>query len=236
MPTISTCPRCQKPVAIPGGVASTALVRCPLCAAEYPLGEAVPPELIPVLVAADQSRAGEGSGGWEGVTQRHETAVEPRAEGEAEMALGHEEMATEAEETNEAAAVAVGQSGVAAMAAMAAMRSRQPGPASALKRAVEVVTGGLAGCLVAYYGLAAWFGPEFKNFGFPELPGVAWLTTEPVKGDPGGEKPAEKPAAAKPAQGGTASETPDAGKTPGNTATTPKAGTKPSSGTSGRAP
>ena len=206
MPTISTCPRCQKPVAIPTHVASAALVRCPLCAAEYPLAEAVPPELIPVLVAAEQP-----------------VAVEPRAEAAQEIAMGHEEVAMEAEAPNEAAAVAAGES---RLAPMTAMRGRQPRSASALKRGIEVVTGGLAGCLVAYYGLAAWFGPEFKNFGFPELPGVAWLTTEPVKGDAGGERTSEKPAAAKPAQGGTASETPDVEKARGNTATTPKAGAK----------
>ena len=222
MSTISSCPRCQKQVSIPGGVPSTALVRCPLCAAEYPLAEAVPPELIPVLIVADQVEPVE-SEDVAGVMPPHETEVAPR----------HDEVATEAEETNEAAAVTAGQT---RMATMAAVRGRQPRPASALKRAIEVVTGGLAGCLVAYYGLAAWFGPEFKSFGFPELPFVAWLTTEPVKADPGGEKSVERPAAAKPAQDATApAETPNAGKTPGNTPTTAKTGAKPS-GTSARAP
>ncbi len=183
------------------------MVRCPLCAAEYRLSEAIPPELIPVLVATDQAPA-------------------------AERTVEHEEVAIEHEE-NEAAAVAAGQS---RMATMAAVRGRQPAPASALKRLIEVVTGGLAGCLVAYYGLALWFGPEFKTFGFPELPGVAWLTTAPVSGDAAGKKPStEKSASAKPANGATLPETPDAGKTPGNTATTPKAGVKPPpSGTSAK--
>jgi len=51
MPTISTCPRCSRMVAIPEGLDATALVRCPLCGAEYPLEaamELVPPKLIPV--------------------------------------------------------------------------------------------------------------------------------------------------------------------------------------------
>jgi hypothetical protein len=181
-----------------------------MCAAEYPLAEAVPPELIPVLVTVDR----------------------PAAE---EIALA-QDAAGEAEEPNEAAAVAVGQSGGAAMAAMAAMHGRQRRPASALKRAVEVISGGLAGCLVAYYGLAAWFGPEFKNFGFPDLPFVAWITKEPVKTDPGGEKAAEKPAAAKPADSTGVPETPDAGKTPAGSTTKPKTGAKPPSGPSARAP
>jgi hypothetical protein len=44
-------------VAIPQGLDSTALVRCPLCGAEYPLNEAmelIPPELIPVA-ASDEA-------------------------------------------------------------------------------------------------------------------------------------------------------------------------------------
>lgn len=54
MSTISTCPYCSRMVAIPQGLQETALVRCPLCGAEYPLNEAldlVPPELIPVATS-----------------------------------------------------------------------------------------------------------------------------------------------------------------------------------------
>lgn len=56
MPSISTCPRCSRMVAIPSGLDAAALVRCPLCDAEYPLNEAiemelVPPDLIPVDAA-----------------------------------------------------------------------------------------------------------------------------------------------------------------------------------------
>jgi hypothetical protein len=55
MPVISSCPRCQRQVSIPAGVDSAAVVRCPLCDAEYALSEALvlaPPELIPVAAAA----------------------------------------------------------------------------------------------------------------------------------------------------------------------------------------
>jgi hypothetical protein len=54
MSTISTCPRCSRMIAIPQGLDSTALVRCPLCGAEYPLYKATdlaPPELIPVAIS-----------------------------------------------------------------------------------------------------------------------------------------------------------------------------------------
>jgi hypothetical protein len=60
---------------------------------------------------------------------------------------------------------------------------------------MEAVTGGVAGCLVAYYGLALYFGPEFPKFGFPQLPGYTWLTREPNKK---ADDPGKNPATAKP--------------------------------------
>ncbi len=241
MPIVSSCPKCQKPVSVPNAIDSAALVRCPLCAAEYPLGEALPPELIPVLVAASPApaaKAVEGSVKLE-ETIEHEPVVEGREEEEAKSTPEHKEIAIEHEE-DEAAAVAVGQT---RLGTMAAVRGRRPPPASGLKRAIEVVSGGLAGCLVAYYGLALCLGPEFKNLGFPDLPGVVWLTTAPAKPDASGEKPAEDSSAqAKPGNGKTSLEAPDAGKTPGSKAppappAPPKAGVKPSpSGTSAKAP
>ena len=45
---ISTCPRCRRHVSLPAAWDRTARVRCPFCEAEYPLDEAIPPELIPV--------------------------------------------------------------------------------------------------------------------------------------------------------------------------------------------
>ena len=47
----SNCPKCQKPITIPDSVGPAALVRCPLCDEQYPLGEALalaPPALIVV--------------------------------------------------------------------------------------------------------------------------------------------------------------------------------------------
>ena len=56
MPAISACPRCQKLVSLPSDVDSAAQVRCPLCHSEYALGEAIPPELIPVVaVTTDEA-------------------------------------------------------------------------------------------------------------------------------------------------------------------------------------
>jgi hypothetical protein len=237
MSTISSCPKCQKSVSIPSGVDLATLVRCPRCAAEYPLAEALPPELIPVLVAADQAPAAERTVELEGAIEQ-ETAGERREE--EKRTLGYEERAIEHEE-NEAATVAMGQT---RLATMAAVRGRQPKPASALKRLIEILSGGLAGLLAGYYLMAIWFGPELKNLGFPELPlpFVAWLTTAPVNTNAAGEKPAEeKSAHAKPANGTTSLEGPGAGKTPENklppTTIRPKAESKPlPSGPSNKVP
>jgi hypothetical protein len=237
MSTISSCPKCQKSVSVPSGVDLTTLVRCPLCAAEYPLGEALPPELIPVLVATHQAPVAAGTVELEGAIEQ-EMAGESREE--EKRTLGYEERALEHDE-NEAAAVAMGQT---RLATMAAVRGRQPKSTSGLKRLIGIVGSGLAGLLVGYYVLAFWFGPELKKIGFPELPlpYVAWLTAAPANTDAAGEKPSEeKSAHAKPANGTTSLEAPDAGKTPENklppATIRPKTGSKPlPSGTSNTAP
>lgn len=161
---ISTCPRCQKQVSIPSGVDLAMLVRCPLCNAEYALSEAlVPPELIPVVSHVDQIVI-ETTAATEQGSEPHNFAEE-----------------------NEAAAV-VGQFPV-----MSASRRPRRKPKSALQTLIEIVTGGLAGCIVAYYALAFYYGPEFRNTGLPQLPlpGISWLTS-PRTADGSPEKPAEK--------------------------------------------
>jgi hypothetical protein len=150
MPAISTCPKCQKAVAIPSGVDSAAAVRCPLCSAEYPLSDVLPPELIPVEMA---------------------TASEP----------------IEVAEKNEALVV-VDRTPLTGVVAR-----RRPSR-SALRTLIEVVGGGLAGCVVAYYVLALCMGANFKKLDLPPipLPGIAWLTTPADPIDAAGEKPAYK--------------------------------------------
>ncbi len=60
---ISRCPQCGREVAIPPGVVAEAVVRCPICSAEYPLADALsqlPPLLIvvdPVLAVAESDAA-----------------------------------------------------------------------------------------------------------------------------------------------------------------------------------
>jgi hypothetical protein len=92
---------------------------------------------------------------------------------------------------NEAAAVAK------QFAAMPVTARRKRKPKSALQTLIEVVAGGLAGCLVAYYALAFYWGPEFRTKGLPQLPlpGIAWITApraaDDAKDKPKGEKPAK---------------------------------------------
>ena len=160
MLVITTCPKCQSQVSIPAGVDSSALVRCPLCDAEYPLSEALPPALVPA--------AGEF------FFEQAEAQDRENVEGE----------------VNEAAAVVVGRASITG----APLRRRKP--KSALQTIIEIVTGGLAGCLVAYYALAFYYGPEFKDVGLPKLPlpFISALTAPPDEADAGEQEQAtEKP-------------------------------------------
>jgi hypothetical protein len=167
MPTISSCPRCQRLVSLPDGVDSAATVRCPLCSAEYPLSEACPPELIPVEGLATTEPAGLPA------------AYHPDEESPGQ------------EPENEAAAVAVRMGATAALA-----RKRPPKPW--WQTPVEIVTGGLLGCLLAYYGLALWLGPQFNLPKFAFLPFIAQLTAPAEKEASSGDKPAsDKSAKAK---------------------------------------
>ncbi len=206
MLVFSACPRCQQQVTIPTGVEPTMLVHCPLCDAEYPLSEALPPSLIPVgAVAAPSLPWSAGSAvepliEIEGESPSDDQATEDNitvslplsgepAEGEELKEISFEDHAVggiivggEEEEENEAAAV-VSQTSTAP-------RRRRRAPKSGLQTLIEVVTGGLAGCLVAYYGLAIYFRADFKSVGLPQLPlpGIAWLTTS-EKTNGNGEKP-----------------------------------------------
>jgi len=52
MPPISTCPRCRLQISVPENVSPAALVKCPLCSAEYTLREALD-EAPPMLIVLD---------------------------------------------------------------------------------------------------------------------------------------------------------------------------------------
>ena len=95
MPVVSTCPKCEQQVMIPDGIDREALVRCPLCEAEFPLGEAMtglPPVLVPLgaaftepMSAASEAES-ELAGGEEflsaplGFTDEQDTATEESLE------------------------------------------------------------------------------------------------------------------------------------------------------------
>lgn len=57
---ISRCPQCGREVAIPPGVVAEAVVRCPICSAEYPLADALS-QLPPLLIVVDPVLAVAGS-------------------------------------------------------------------------------------------------------------------------------------------------------------------------------
>lgn len=153
----------------------------PVVQHEYALAEALvppPPELIPVVLPevqpAQPSPGAAGEAGAETVHPQEEQASVPEGE-------------------NEATVVA------AEFPAKPAATRRRRKPKSALQTLIEVVAGGVAGCLVAYYGLALYYGPEFAAKGLPilPLPGIESLTA-PRPADAAKEKsPEKKPAKSK---------------------------------------
>lgn len=166
MTSISICPRCQRPVAIPQSVDLSAEVRCPLCGEEYPLKEAIPPELIPVAGSIGKDASVEDIFALASEQRDAESGAEVTPESL------HEEQVSE-EPEDEAAAVARHLPKVP-------VRLRQRRSKPWWQTLLEIGTGGIAGCLVAYYGLAFWFGPELQSRGFPvisQLPYITQLTT-----------------------------------------------------------
>jgi len=189
MSAISTCPKCQRQVAIPTGADSAAMVRCPLCSVEYPLSEAlalVPPELILVapLTAVESAAIAPEAPFVEGhpfgddydiVTEREE-GVEAIEEHPLFAATQEAEGAVEGAPAEKAEA-----------AAKPAPKRRRRQPKSMLQAAIEIVTGGVAGTLFAYYGLAWYQGPQFDlpKFG---MPFIEQLTFDPSRPEGGVRK------------------------------------------------
>ena len=129
-------------------------------------------------------------------------------------------------EVNEAAAVVVGRASITG----APLRRRKP--KSALQTIIEIVTGGLAGCLVAYYALAFYYGPEFKDVGLPKLPlpFISALTAPPDEADAGEqEQAAEKPKEPKGPKAVESQTMPEVSESPEKPAKTPaeKSGDRP---------
>jgi hypothetical protein len=190
---ISTCPKCQEQVSIPFGVEAEAMVRCPMCDAEYALGEALalaPPELIVVSPAARTNRPIEDAAR---VPSASEAKANESAEAAAAVAMpadeplfadepaeadwtgqepaSGEESPDRCEEENEATAAA----GPGSPLPSAALRRQRRAP-SGLRRLVETLVGAVVGLVIAYYALAICLGPKrfqedvIERFGLPQLP------------------------------------------------------------------
>ena len=177
---ISKCPACRQDVTIPQGVDDAALVRCPLCDAEFPLSEVTPhaavapPELVVVAVdsaAPTEAEREEGPAAevprldvWERVTDVPQIDT---GSGE-ETVAGHESV--------DAAAFDFGgddsEAGEESTSVTAAERGRRPKTEkSALREWLGIVLGGAAGIFLAYYALNLFGGARF-DFADVYLPGV----------------------------------------------------------------
>lgn len=174
-------------MAIPAGVDPEAIVRCPLCDAEYALTEAIalaPPELIRVVPADRRVRETHQE------TAAEECRVRETHQGPADGAFHAPYETPDIHEPNEAAAVA---EPLPASSVAAQLRGRPR--KSVLRRVVGIILGGLPGCLMAYYGLAWYFGADFdKHFPKLPLPFIQRLTAPPAGAGHPIEKPPENPA------------------------------------------
>ncbi|MCE5268802.1 MAG: hypothetical protein LLG00_13055 [Planctomycetaceae bacterium] len=165
---LSTCPKCEKQVSIPPGTDASVAVRCPLCEAEYPLSEALsllPPELIVV--------------GGTAVSQlpTAETAVE-----------GFVSDGVQAARPVHNEAAAIGQQ-VRPLSMATRVRGRRH--KSAIQTLIEVVLGGVAGIVVAYYGLAFFYRSEFRHLGLPQLP-LPFISSITAAPNDGGQRRDQK--------------------------------------------
>ena len=171
----------------PAGVDLAAHVRCPLCAAEYPLDAAVanaPPALIPVDAAPAEKFADVAQGEFAGPQESPEQVVQTT---EGELSAADQDNLAPADAADSPEQVSEVLPFSERMHPMRPKRRQKSG----LQTLLEVVTGGLAGTLFAYYALAWWQGPAFElpRFG---LPLVEWLTAAPAKPGEKAETSAEK--------------------------------------------
>jgi hypothetical protein len=159
MPTISTCPHCSLMVAIPEGLDATALVRCPLCGAEYPLEaakELLPPKLIPV----ETSSLLLGHGGGEVNKDSPHLIFAPE---ENEDSVETTESPLDAEVCDLIAKHKQGtEEEFPSQTKPPALRRRaQRKPKSVPRIFMEIVFGGVAGIIIAYIVLAWIMGSRF---------------------------------------------------------------------------
>jgi hypothetical protein len=180
MPTISTCPRCSQMVSIPPEVDSSALVRCPLCGAEYPLGAAMdspPPELVPVERGnGEASRAADGDANVapppiiSPFLPGHDEETEHGAASETDYASGEGEEVAAAPDgplddevydliaRHKQRAKEESQNGAGSPSATAGSRRKEK---SELRIFVEIVFGGILGLAITYVALAWIMGSKF---------------------------------------------------------------------------
>lgn len=188
MPSISECPKCQRPVTIPDGLSPQAEVRCPLCAVVYPLGEAMaklPPALVPVATGGITGRTGDPRPAAAGLISEpygppDVPATDARQPDDGGPALDVWKKA------DGAPRIDTGQTPIDAdtMAGFEVKESdddrllddgTSPGPPrrrkkkekSAVRFMAEVFGGGIFGLLIGYY-LLCWVGGS--RFDLPELP------------------------------------------------------------------
>jgi hypothetical protein len=195
MAAISTCPKCGRQVAIPAGLDFAAVVRCPICNAEYALYDAIataPPPLIPVGPSAkgespfssppaDERSLAEM---W-AMTDRDRGVAAP--EGRQKKSEATRRTKTESEdadeyplETDHVAAEPEPEADAEPFSVDPVTPRRLPPQKSGSRTVLGIAISGIFGILAAYYLLAWWLGPRFNELYLPylPLPGIEQLTAD----------------------------------------------------------
>ena len=217
MSVISKCPKCQQPVTIHDGLDPGAEVRCPLCAAAYPLSDALaeaPPALIPVDPGAISGPAPDSEAMLESdlisepfhVPQSDDLAgpspeTEPPAGAAPTLDAWQKVDAapeihtgavgpTEAPADVETFAIAGEELGdLRELTDERLLRKRRRKTEKGIVRhAVEVIGGGLLGLLIGYY-ILCWVGPS--SLDLPRLPLPLLPHTMDKPAAPGEDAPEE---------------------------------------------
>ncbi|MGA2033996.1 MAG: hypothetical protein ABSG68_17245 [Thermoguttaceae bacterium] len=180
----SKCPKCQEQVTVPAGLEPEAVVRCPVCAVEYPLSEALalaPPALIIVSrpAAASLPTVEEVAAEDMPLVEAPEVVDEEvhfRLAGESEQLAEPSEPAAAEEEVDFVALTGQAKPEGAAPPAMpgeapAPRRRRRPREPHPIRMGIGMLISGALAIAVGYY-LANFFGGSQYDIWHIYLPGV----------------------------------------------------------------
>ena len=169
MSTTSKCPKCDQAVTIPDGIDPQCAVRCPLCAVEYPMSEALataPPALIPVDVAVSAPSAASAAADVEPPDEETPLLDVWKKVKTPEIDLGGA-TAVPDDDFDGFAGEEPSSEGTAVTPSFARPRRRKSKEKSGIRWVLESLLGGFMGLVLGYYLLNLCFGAQFNLLKIP---------------------------------------------------------------------